>query len=562
MAGNSETGRETGGEALVRALLEEGTEHIFCLPGESYLAVLDALHDVADRIKLITCRHEGGAANMAEAAGKLPVNGIMRPGICFVTRGPGATHASIGVHTALQNSTPMILFIGQVPRPHLGREAFQEIDYRQMFTGVAKHVMQVEDAARMAEAVHEAFAIALSGRPGPVVVALPEDMLRETCDVTPPRGPTVRETRAPGQADVAAVLEALKTAERPLAILGGPGWSDAGMAAAAKFLEANEIPAAVAFRSQDLIDNRHGCYAGDLGFTVNGALVARLRDADVILALGTRLGEITTGGYEYLTAPRPDQRLIHIHAGAGELGRVYEAEVSVHADPGAFASAIAGENLGRADDWRDWRQAARADYETWLKPHPVPGPVQLGEIVEWLNQRLPEDAIITNGAGNYTGWLHRNYQYKAPHTQLAPKSGAMGYGVPAAVAAKIIQPGRTVVCFAGDGCFLMTGQELATAVRYGAAVIFLVFNNAMYGTIRMHQERDYPGRVSGTDLTNPDFVAYAEAFGANGVRVTQTQEFAPAFEKALTAALPTLIEIAVDAEAITTGATLSGIRGS
>lgn len=553
MAGN----QETGGEALVRALVDEGAEYVFCLPGESYLAVLDALHDVADRIKLITCRHEGGAANMAEAAGKL----TGRPGICFVTRGPGATHASIGVHTAFQNSTPMILFIGQVPRPHLGREAFQEIDYRQMFAGVAKHVIEVPEAAHMTAAVHEAFAVALSDRPGPVVVALPEDMLRETCDVTAPRGPTVCEPHAPEQADVAAALEALKTAERPLALLGGPGWSEAGMTAAANFLEANEIPAAVAFRSQDLIDNRHRCYVGDLGFTVNAALVARVREADVILALGTRLGEITTGSYEYLTPPKPDQRLIHIHAGAGELGRVYEAQVAVHADPGAFAQAVADEDLGRADDWRGWREAARADYEAWLKPHPVPGPVQLGEILAWMNQRLPADAIITNGAGNYTGWLHRNYQYKAPHTQLAPKSGAMGYGAPAAVAAKIIQPERTVVCFAGDGCFLMTGQELATAMRYGAAVIFLVFNNAMYGTIRMHQERAYPGRVSGTDLTNPDFVAYAKAFGAHGVRVEKTGEFAPAFEKALTAALPTLIEIAVDAEAIATQATLSGIRG-
>ena len=551
---------ETGGEALVRALLEEGTDIVFCLPGESYLAVLDALHD-AGQIKLITCRHEGGAANMAEAAGKL----TGRPGICFVTRGPGATHASIGVHTAFQNSTPMILFIGQVPLGHMGREAFQEIDYEKMFGDIAKHVEQVENAGDMADAAHSAFEIAMAGRPGPVVVALPEDMLREACAVTEPREIITRETREPGEADVHAALAALKTASRPLAILGGPGWSEAGIAATARFLEANEIPAAVAFRSQDLIDNRHPCYVGDLGFTVNGLLVARVKEADLIMALGTRLGEITTGGYQYLTPPKPQQRLIHIHAEASELGRVYEAEVAVHADPGAFAEAIVGEDLGRADDWQDWRADARADYENWLKPHPVPGPVQLGEIVQWLNQRLPEDAIITNGAGNYTGWLHRNYQYKAPHTQLAPKSGAMGYGVPAAVAAKIIQPDRTVVCFAGDGCFLMTGQELATAVRYEAAAIFLVFNNAMYGTIRMHQERAYPGRVSGTDLTNPDFVAYAHAFGAEGVLVEKTEDFMPAFEKALTAAktkrVPTLIEIAVDPEAIATEATLSGIRG-
>ncbi|MGH6934494.1 MAG: thiamine pyrophosphate-binding protein [Dongiaceae bacterium] len=545
----------TGGQILVDALKIHGVDLAFCVPGESYLAVLDALHDARKEIRLITCRQEGGAANMAEAHGKL----TGRPGICFVTRGPGASNASIGVHTAFQDSSPMILFIGQVARDQIEREAFQEIDFRRMFGPMTKWVAQIDHAARIPELVSQAFHRAASGRPGPVVLALPEDMLSETAEVED-AGRYKLVQAHPGAEDLAKMRDLLAEAKRPFMIIGGGGWNTQAVDDIRAFAESFDLPAGVSFRCQDLFDNCHWNYAGDVGIGINPPLAERVKSADLLMVVGARLGEMTTSGYTLVKVPMPRQTLIHVHAGAEELGRVYQATLPINAGMAEFAAAARAMKRVDSKVWRDWTKSARADYLANLKHPKNPGPLQMGQIMAWLRQRLPADAIITNGAGNYTTWVHRFYQYRKFRTQLAPTSGAMGYGVPAAVAAKAVHPERIVVSFNGDGCFLMNGQELATAVQYGLDVVFLVINNGMYGTIRMHQEREYPGRVMGTDLANPDFAALARAYGAFGETVSTTTEFAPKFEAALNAGRPALLELRLDPEAITPRASLSEIR--
>ena len=547
----------TGGQILVDALRGHGVDMAFAVPGESYLAVLDALYDARDAIRLITCRQEGAAANMAEAYGKL----TGRPGICLVTRGPGAANASVGVHTAFQDSTPMILLIGQVARGMVEREAFQEIDYRRMFGEMSKWVAQVDDPARLPEFMSHAFHLAVSGRPGPVVLALPEDMLRQraaVADVARYR----RVAASPSADAMAALRERLTAAQRPMVILGGGGWTAAACDDLRAFAEANDLPVVTAFRRSDRFDNTHRLYAGTVGIGINPALARRIGEADLLLAVGPRLGEMTTGGYTLLDIPEPRQTLIHIHAGAEELGRVYRAALPINAGMPEIAAALRALPPVAPRPWGDWSKAARSDYEGFLEHPPVPGALDLGAVIDHLRAVLPPDAIITNGAGNYAIWANRFYPFHVFPSQLGPTSGAMGYGVPAAVAAKAVFPERPVVCFAGDGCFLMTGQELATAVQYDLAVVFLVVNNGMFGTIRMHQERHYPTRVHGTALSNPDFAAYARAFGAHGETVTASAEFPDAFARALAAGGPALIELRVDPEALTPAASLSAIRAA
>jgi len=544
----------SGGALLVDVLAANRVDTVFCVPGESYIAVLDALYDVPS-IRVIACRHEAAAANMAEAYGKL----TGRPGICFVTRAPGATHASIGVHTARQDSTPMLLFVGQVARGMQGREAFQEIDYGRVFGGLAKWAAEIDDPARIAELVTRGFHTAVSGRPGPVVLALPEDVLRDEAAVTD-LPPAVRTAAHPGPADLERMRALLAQAQRPLVILGGSGWDADACAAFARFAARNALPVACSFRRQALFDNRDPHYAGDLGLGPNPALAARVRGADVILAVGGRLSEVPTSGYTLIEAPRPRQRLIHVHADPDELGRVFVPELAINAGPAEFAHALDALPSVAFPTWRAWTTEARRDYERNLEPGADDAALDLAAIVRFLSERLPEDAILCNGAGNYTTWLHRFFQYKRFGTQLGPTSGAMGYGVPAAIAAKLRFPERVVVAFAGDGCFTMSGHELATAVQYGVAVVVLVINNGMYGTIRMHQERHYPGRVIATDLVNPDFAAYARAFGAHGAIVERTAEFAPAFETALAYGGPAVLELRTDPERITPRTTLSALR--
>jgi len=554
MAGNK-AAKRTGGEILIDALQGHGVQRVFGVPGESYLAALDALYGARNRIAFTVCRQEGGAAYMAEAWGKL----TGQPGVCFVTRGPGATNASIGVHAAMQDSTPMVLLVGQVARDQAGREAFQEIDYRHMFAPVAKWVAQIDDAARIPEYVSRGFHTALSGRPGPVVLALPEDMLRETAavaDVAAARPVRV----SPGHAEMVGLRALLGAAQRPLLIVGGAGWTAQASVDIQAFAKANNLPVGVAFRRQDCFDNRDPQYVGHVGIGINPALAERVRNADLILAVGPRLGEITTSGYTLLAPPVPAQTLVHVHPDPNELNSVYRAALAIAASPAEFAAAARASKAVGHDAWDAWTAAARADYLEHLKPLQIPGDLQMAEIVAWLNEILPDDAIITNGAGNYSTWVHRFYQWRRFGTQAAPTLGSMGYGVPAAVAAKLAHPDRIVVSFSGDGCFLMNGQELSTAVQYGANAIFIVVNNGMYGTIRMHQERNYPGRVFGTELKNPDFAALARAYGANGEVVERTAEFAPAFERALAADRPSLIELRIAPEAITPTTTLDALR--
>ncbi|AKJ69754.1 thiamine pyrophosphate protein [Pandoraea thiooxydans] len=557
MSSTPSTELTTGARLLVEALVTQGVERVFCVPGESYLAVLDALYDVRERIELVVCRHEAAAANMAEATGKL----TGRPGIVMVTRGPGATHASIGVHTAYQDSTPMILLIGQVARDCLDREAFQEIDYRRMFGQMAKWVAQIDDARRVPEYLSHAFHVAVSGRPGPVVLALPEDMLSEPCPAMPAAPEYQRVAAAPAPAQMVRLRAMLEGAQRPLAILGGSGWNAQACADVRQFAERWDLPVTCAFRFQDLFDNTHPQYAGDVGLGINPALARRVKDADLILAIGPRLGEATTGNYSLFEIPRPRQALVHIHSGAEELGRVYAADLPINAGMPEMAAALAGlDGPAAVPCWRAATAEAHAEYIGWNTPQPIPGPLQLGDIMKQLQARLPADAVVTNGAGNYAIWLHRFFQYRHFKSQLAPTSGAMGYGVPAALAAKAAQRDRTVVALAGDGCFLMSGNELATAMQYGLAIIVLVINNGQYGTIRMHQERHYPARVHGTALTNPDFAAYARSFGAFGEIVEDTAQFLPAFERATASGLPAVLELRLPAEAITPATTLSALR--
>jgi acetolactate synthase-1/2/3 large subunit len=551
----------SGGQILVDALQVHGVDTAFGVPGESYLDVLDALHD--SNIRFVINRQEGGAAFMADAYGKL----TGKPGICFVTRGPGATNASIGVHTAYQDSTPMILFIGQVGTDFMDREAFQEVDYRRMYGQMAKWVAQIDRADRIPEYIARAFQIATSGRPGPVVLALPEDMLIAKAEVADTRRYQPVQA-SPSAAQIGTLRAMLKDAKKPLLLLGGGTWTDEACADVQKFAEANGLPVACAFRFQDLLDNEHPHYAGDVGIGINPKLAARVKEADVLIAFGPRLGEMTTSGYSLLSSPVPRQRLVHIHPDPQELGSVYQAELMIAGGAPETAKMLAAMEPVDSSAWRHTVEEAKAELRAWQQQPPIfkdgTAPLDLWQLVQDLQAALPHDTIITNGAGNYATWAHRYWRYGAMRTQLAPTSGAMGYGVPAGVAAKIVDPERTVVTFAGDGEFMMTGQELATAVQYRAGLILIVFNNNMFGTIRMHQEREYPGRVSGTELHNPDFAALAQAYGGHGEVVEKTADFAPALARAVAFAneqkLPAVIELRYDGNLITPGATLETIR--
>ena len=541
----------SAGRTLVACLRDEGVETIFGVPGESYLEILDALYETPD-IKFVCCRHEGAAANMAEADGKL----TGRPGVCIVTRGPGATHAAIGVHTASQDSTPMVLLIGQVPRAHHGREAWQEIDYEKMFGAMVKWVAEVSEPERMAEYIARAFAVATSGRPGPVVLSLPEDVLVAKCaqkSVPAAIGRSSGAQSAPGIADMRALEGELLKASRPVVIVGGSGWNEQDCAAFQKVMTDWDLPVAASFRRQDLFDNNHPNYVGHVGLGIDAKLAARIKSADLVLAAGCRLNEPTTGGYSLLTAPRPKQRLIHVHADANELGRVYHPDLAICASPGNFVKALQGLKPPAAARWKTGREEARRDFEAFTRgpAKPSPAGVDMARIVSFLSDTLPPDSIITNGAGNYTVWVHRFYRYRQAHTQLAPVSGAMGYGLPAAIAAKLRHPERTAVCFAGDGCFLMYPQELSTAIQTGAAIIVLVVNNGLYGTIRMHQARHYPGRPIGTDIVATDFVGMAQSFGAYAERVERTEDFTAAFARAQASGRAAVLDLAIDRLQIT-----------
>jgi acetolactate synthase-1/2/3 large subunit len=544
----------TGAEVLIDQLVIHGVRHLFCVPGESYIAALDALHDRP--IAVTVCRQEGGAAMMAEAAGK--ASG--RPGICFVTRGPGATNAAAGLHVARQDSTPLILFVGQIARDMREREAFQELDYRAVFGSIAKWVTEIDDPARIPELVSRAFYTATSGRPGPVVIALPEDMLSESV-VTADAPAFAPVETAPGADAMGKLRALLLAAERPLVLAGGSRWSEEGSAALQDFAARFALPVATTFRRTHLVDPLHPSYAGELGNGPNPKLVARAKAADLIVLIGGRLGELPSQRYTVLDIPAPRQTFVHVHPGAEELGRVYRPHLAIHAAPSEFARALRDLDAPNGSPWSDWTRTAHAEFLAWTDTSTaVPGAVNLGEIVVGLRDTLPADAVICNGAGNFSLWVHRFHRYRRYGTQLAPASGSMGYGLPAAVAMKRLAPERTVVCFAGDGDFLMTGQEFATAVQYELPIVVIVVDNGMYGTIRMHQEREYPGRVVGTGLKNPDFAAYARAFGGFGVTVEKTADFAEAFEAAQKSGKPAIIHLKVDPEAITPATTLATIR--
>lgn len=545
----------SGGRILVDCLMTHGVDQVFCVPGESYLEVIDALYDVKESIKLVVCRHESGAANMAEACGKL----TNRPGIAMVTRGPGAAHAAIGIHTAYQDSTPLILFIGQVARGAMEREAFQEVDFRRFFGQMTKWVAQIDDPRRIPEYVSRAFHTAVSGRPGPVVLALPEDMLVE--QATAMKAPRYQRVAAsPSASQMEQVKALLGAARQPIVIAGGSGWTESACADLKSFAESWALPVACAFRFQDLFDNLHPQYVGDVGIAINPRLAAHIKAADLVLAIGPRLGEMTTSGYTLFDIPKTRQKLLHVHSGAEELGRVYAADLPINAGMPEFATALALLQPDSPPSWGDMTQAANADYLAWSTPANIVGPLQMGAIMAWLREALPPDAIITNGAGNYATWVHRFHRYQRFKTQLAPTSGAMGYGVPAAIAAKSVHPDRVVVCFAGDGCFMMSAAELATAMQYALPVIFIVVNNGHYGTIRMHQENLHPERVHGTALFNPDFAAYAKSFGAFGEIVETTEQFVPAFGRAIASGKPAVLELRLTVDAITPSKTLSAIR--
>ena len=549
------TTSRTGGQILVDQLLIHGVQQLFCVPGESYLAVLDALHDA--HIAVTVCRQEGGAAMMAEAQGKL----TGQPGICFVTRGPGATNAAAGIHIAHQDSTPLILFVGQVARGAMGREAFQELDYRAVFGTMAKWVVQIDDPARMPELVSRAFHVATSGRPGPVVVALPEDMLVQAATVADALPYQVTETH-PGAAQMAELQQRLQAAQQPVAIVGGSRWSAQAVQAFTAFAQAWSIPVYCSFRRQMLFPATHACYGGDLGLGVNPKLLARIKASDLVLVVGGRLSEVPSQGYELFGIPNPAQPLVHVHADADELGKLYRPAQAIHATPQAFAAALNAVRPQANVPLKAHTKAAHADYLAWSDPAPIriPGALQMGEVMQHLRAALPADTIFCNGAGNFATWVHRFWPFTSYTSQLAPTSGSMGYGLPAAVGAKRLWPQREVVVFAGDGDFLMHGQEFATAVQYGLPVIVVLLDNAMYGTIRMHQEREYPGRISATALKNPDFQAYAQAFGGHGERITTTEEFAPALARARASDLPSVLHCLIDPEAITPTGTLQGIR--
>jgi acetolactate synthase-1/2/3 large subunit len=543
-----------GGKILADALVAQGVKLAFGVPGESYLPVLDGLHDLQDKLRFIVCRQEGGASYMAEAYGKL----TGEPGVLFVTRGPGATNGAIGVHTGLQDSTPMVVFIGQVPNEFAEREAFQEIDYRRMYGQMAKWVGQIDRVERIPEYVSRAFHTAVAGRPGPVILALPEDTLfGEAAVADVPKHHVVRPSPSPAQ--VEELKRLLGTAKSPFVLLGGGGWDRGATQKLQAWIEASGLPVGTSFRCQDLFDNRSPNYVGDVGIGINPKLAQRVKEADVLLVIGARLGEMTTSAYTLVDAPVPRQALVHVHGGAEELGRVYRPALAINSGMAQFVDALQNIQISNAG-WKEATSAARKEFLEWTEPRSMPGQVQYGEIIRWLSEHLPDDTIVAGGAGNFAGWLHRHFRYKGFRTQLGSTNGSMGYGYPAAVAAKLAAPKRPVFALCGDGDFLMTGQEIATAAQYGANFVAVVVNNGLYGTIRMHQEREYPGRVYGTELRNPDFAAYARAFGGHGETVERTADFAPAFERAAASGKPALIEVKIDPDAITPATTLSAIR--
>ncbi|TIX88674.1 thiamine pyrophosphate-binding protein [Rhizobium sp. P44RR-XXIV] len=545
--------KRTGGQLIVEALKANDVKRISCVPGESFLAVLDALHD--SDIKVLVCRQEGGAAMMADAWGRL----TGEPGICMVTRGPGATNASAGLHIARQDSIPMILFIGQVQRDAREREAFQEVEFRRALTEYAKWVGEIDDAARIPEFVTRAFAVATSGRPGPVVLTLPEDMLRDEVEA-PDARQYVPVAAHPGRSQLADFNQRLLRAERPMVILGGTRWDEDSVAGIRQFSERFKLPVGCSFRRQMLFDHLHPNYAGDVGIGINPALAKEIKEADLLILLGGRLSEMPSSGYTLVDIPYPRQQLVHVYPDPSELGRVYRPDLAICASPDDFVAALADLDAPSEPRWAERTERMHAAYLAWSKtPEKSPGAVHMGRIMDWIEANTPDDAIFTNGAGNYATWLHRFHRFRRFNTQAAPASGSMGYGLPAAVAAKQLFPQREVICFAGDGCFMMHGQEFATAVQYDLPLIALVINNGMYGTIRMHQEREYPGRVSATALRNPDFAALARAYGGHGETVKATEEFGPAFERARASGKPAIIEIALDPEAITPSRTLTEI---
>ena len=545
-----------GGQLIVDSLVAHGADKVFCVPGESYLEVLDALHDVSDDIGVVTCRHENGAANMAEAHAKI----TGRPGICLVTRGPGACNASIGVNTAFQDSTQMILLVGQVNRPHLGREAFQEVDFRQMFAPLAKWVDEIEDPGQAPDIMAKAFHTALSDRPGPVVISMPEDMQREVSDAKPAPPREVRRA-APGPGDMERLSGLLGRAQRPVMMIGGGGWDDAARAGIVAFAEATGLPTCCSFRRHDLVDNAHANFVGEIGVIPNPSLIARIKGADLFIVVGARLGEMTTQGYTLIDAPEPKQKLVHVHADARELGRVFRPTLAIHSGMAQFTAAAAAVSVN-GERWREWAADARRDFEADTAPRSYDGDMDMGHVMGLLNERLGPDAIVTVDGGNFCTWPQRFFDYGGGRLLLGPTSGAMGYAVPAAVAASIAYPKRKAVAFLGDGAFGMTGQEIATAVLYRARPLILVGNNRMYGTIRMHQERHHSGRVVGTDLGELDFSGLARAYGAHGEAVDKTDDFEPALERALGAGKAALIEIKVDPDLINTRTTLTAIRRS
>ena len=539
-------------EVLVDQLRIHGVRHVFCVPGESYLAVLDAFHD--SDLAVTVCRQEGGAAIMAEALGK--VTG--QPGVCFVTRGPGATNAAHGIHIARQDSSPLVMFVGQVGRDTREREAFQELDYRAVFGSMTKWTTEIDDPARVPEIVSRAFHTAANGRPGPVVVAIPEDMLVERIAVTDAPPFTAIET-SPGAAEMQKFGELLGAARAPIVVLGGSRWSQQACDRLARFVEKYALPVCTTFRRGHLFDQTHPCYAGDLGIGPNPKLLERIKSSDLVIAIGGRLGELPSQRYTLFDIPRPQMPFVHVHPGAEELGRVYSPSLAINATPAAFTAALERLTFARAPAGE--AKAANADYRAWTeKPTEQPGGVNFGAVMIWLRENLAPDAVICNGAGNYAAWIHRFFRFRRFGQQVAPVSGSMGYGVPAAVAMKRLHPERQVVCIAGDGDFLMNGQEFATAVQYDLPFTTIVFDNGMYGTIRMHQEREYPGRVSATELRNPDFQAYARAFGGFGISVERTEDFPAAFQQAEASGKPAIVRLVIDPESITPGTTLAKIR--
>ena len=543
-----------GGQILADQLKIQGVSRVFSVPGESFLAALDGLFDSG--IANIVCRQEGGAAMMAEAHGKL----TGKPGVAFVTRGPGATNASAGIHVARQDSTPMVLFVGQIARHHRDREAFQEVDYRAMFGPLAKWVAEVDQTDRLPEYIARAFTMARSGRPGPVVLALPEDMLSASADV--PDRPAITLPRAAvGPPEAQAIIEAMSAFERPLVVAGGPGWIADAAHDLQRFAETQGLPVTVPFRRQDYIDNRSSSYVGDLGVGMNPKLAQRLKDADGLLVLGARIGDILTDGYTLMDPNALGKTILHVHPDPDHPGSVYPADLAITARARDMVQALAKLNA-TSSNWADWTADARADYEAWQNPKQTPGPVKMEQIIPWLSDNLPDDALLTNGAGNYAAFLHRYFRFKRYRTQVAPTSGSMGYGFPAAISAKLEHPDRDVICLAGDGCFQMTCNEMSTAAQHGANVIVIVVNNGKYGTIRMHQEKTYPGRVSGTKLANPDFAALARAYGGHGEVVERTEDFATAFARAKDAGTLAVIELKLDDEVLSTGMSLSETRAA